>query len=570
MEKRLKKLTISQIKKVYLIMKKKQTTLNKSEIIYKLLQPLKRKYRVHQWEKDGDYIPEKVLQEYFSKEGHLNLKDFSNLSMLNRAAQNPGKLPRNHPNREILRDIKDEFTDLKDAYNAKLRKYNLQQLNKDYQTRLYNSSDSLINFLMNEKNNLQKEFDFAEYIWKQYFDNNIDKNYEDRYDYDFDYEYDDVEFDDLFAYMEDAEALVELFNELGYNYDIASELYGIDDEKLDKAYKELSNLNFVQMLNKLITNSETKFWINNDFDFDKYQKVKAIVKFTLLKLTKKLNDFKSLNILKFILEIINDPLSLYDFSINDILKSAVDKTNIQIVKLLLGYMNNNDLNFKYKKNGNTILMYTIDSIPTHRSPKDVDRLKIIKLLIDNGADVNIKDDNGNTSLIDACQHIYNQNPELIKLLIKNGADVNNRNKHGVTAIQSVAKSSGDDLNKKNAIEIVKLLIKNGADVNLSGHYHSTRVSPLEEAVLANNFEIAELLIKNGANVNSMGYYGTPLMKAQSVKMAKLLIENGADINIKKDSLPDRGKTAFEIHRSQMWPHGMIADFLKKHIKSNKN
>ena len=64
MESRLKKLSISQIRKVYCIMMKhKKTSLSKNNIISKLLQPLQKKYRINRLPKSNDKNRIKKLEK---------------------------------------------------------------------------------------------------------------------------------------------------------------------------------------------------------------------------------------------------------------------------------------------------------------------------------------------------------------------------------------------------------------------------------------------------------------------------------------------------------------------------
>lgn len=59
---------------------------------------------------------------------------------------------------------------------------------------------------------------------------------------------------------------------------------------------------------------------------------------------------------------------------------------------------------------------------------------ITKYLIEQGADVNAKDENGHTPLIYAVQK---NNVEITDILLKNGADVNVKNKRGKTALDFI-------------------------------------------------------------------------------------------------------------------------------------
>jgi ankyrin repeat protein len=75
--------------------------------------------------------------------------------------------------------------------------------------------------------------------------------------------------------------------------------------------------------------------------------------------------------------------------------------------------------------------------------------KVLKLLIDRGADVNAPRDDGQTPL-----HIQNDS-KIVQLLIDNGANVNALNMYGDTP-----------LHLSETLEKVKLLVSNGADINI--------------------------------------------------------------------------------------------------------
>ena len=149
---------------------------------------------------------------------------------------------------------------------------------------------------------------------------------------------------------------------------------------------------------------------------------------------------------------------------------AVMHHDIELVKKLIN--NGVDLNIK-DNDGYTPLMRSMFVIE--------DSEKIIKLLIDAGANVNITDDNnGNTALILWIKSDWkNTSTNKIKLLINAGADVNIKNNYGNTAL--ILASS------RNQIENVKLLIEAGADWNLKNDEDSDFLD-----YLSNNNVIIEL------------------------------------------------------------------------------
>ena len=173
------------------------------------------------------------------------------------------------------------------------------------------------------------------------------------------------------------------------------------------------------------------------------------------------------------------------------------KTKIKVVQLLLE--NGADTEC-ICENNQTVFFKTIFN----------DKLR--EILLEHGADVNAKNDDGNTPLLFADQL------EIVKILIEHGADVNVKNNNGDTPLFFA-----------NQFEIVKILIKHGADVNAKNNDGNT---PLLQAVkYERKFEIAKLLIDSGADVNAKNNDGDmPLFKADEFRIGKLLIDSGADIN----------------------------------------
>lgn len=81
-------------------------------------------------------------------------------------------------------------------------------------------------------------------------------------------------------------------------------------------------------------------------------------------------------------------------------------------------------------------------------------IKLVKSLVNNKSQINMKDNLGETPLIKASE---NGHTEIVKILLKNGANVNAKNDWETTALMLAA--------KEGHTEIVKLLIAAGADIN---------------------------------------------------------------------------------------------------------
>jgi len=129
-------------------------------------------------------------------------------------------------------------------------------------------------------------------------------------------------------------------------------------------------------------------------------------------------------------------------------------------------------------------------------------------LIERGADVRAKDDDGWTPLHWAS---WKDNVEIAELLIEKGADLEAKDNSGRTPLHWAA--------ERNYIEIAKLLLERGADVEAKDKWGET---PLHEASRNNAIEAAKLLIERGADVEAKDNGGyTPLYLAESDEMEAL-------------------------------------------------
>jgi ankyrin repeat protein len=153
----------------------------------------------------------------------------------------------------------------------------------------------------------------------------------------------------------------------------------------------------------------------------------------------------------------------------------------------------------------------------------------VKELIASGTDINQQNEAyGHTALIIACNYDY---VDLAKLLISEGADINIRGNDGSTAL--IAAGS-------NSQELVEILISKGADVKAkmvdgTGVFTQCINGILMESV---SIQLAEILLSNGADINESATTGpvagyTPLMIAtrnNKPELVNFLILNGSDVN----------------------------------------
>ncbi len=192
-------------------------------------------------------------------------------------------------------------------------------------------------------------------------------------------------------------------------------------------------------------------------------------------------------------------------------------------------------------------------------------LSEVKILIDNGANVNATNENGWTSLIIASE--YGQS-EVAKLLLGNGANVNYENK-GWTALMIAA--------QEDQSKVAKVLLDHGANANYEDKDGWTA---LMIAAKEGQSKVTKVLLENGANVDHKlekkeidekealleaitgqnGWGWTALMMAVSEghgEVAKVLLGCGANPDI-TDGL---GRNAWELAKGKR----IMSAILEKHF-----
>ena len=174
---------------------------------------------------------------------------------------------------------------------------------------------------------------------------------------------------------------------------------------------------------------------------------------------------------------------------------------------------------------------------------ELEVFETVKILIENGANVNVNEDteDGVPPLSEACGGNF---LDVIKFLIDKGADVNHLDDQDMTPLMKASSENSED--------IVRFLLSlKNINIELAD---SEGCTALWKAVCAENVNIAKILLDAGANVDvyRSGYnmyflYNNPdgsswtdsdkhtlLMKAMETgncEMVKLLIEKGADTTV---------------------------------------
>ena len=187
-----------------------------------------------------------------------------------------------------------------------------------------------------------------------------------------------------------------------------------------------------------------------------------------------------------------------------LLLAAKDREYMWLLKLLL--KNNADPNIKNNRQ-ETPLLVTRDE-------------EAVKLLVEHGAEVNVRDKSGNTPLLINAKH-----GETVELLVDRGAAVNVQDEEGNTPLLINARDG--------EVDIVELLLENSADPSIRNNLNET---PL---LAASNVEKVKLLVEHGADVDAKDIEGNTslLINASNGKKdtVEFLLKNGADFSIKNNS-----------------------------------
>ena len=190
------------------------------------------------------------------------------------------------------------------------------------------------------------------------------------------------------------------------------------------------------------------------------------------------------------------------------LHQAVEKRQGDRVKLLV----ENGINMNIRDNlGRTALHWAVS-----QGEEDM-----VRLFLDRGADPDVKNDSGTTALHQAVQ---NKKKNMIKILLDGGANPNISNNFGRMALHQVVAQEEEGL--------VRLFLDRGADPNVRD---KNGMTALHWAVFRGQENMAKLLLKYGADLHIKELYGKTVLHVAVSQgkedMVKLLLEYEADPNI---------------------------------------
>ena len=177
--------------------------------------------------------------------------------------------------------------------------------------------------------------------------------------------------------------------------------------------------------------------------------------------------------------------------------------------------------------------------------------KSIPTLLAHGCEINAYDSKGTTALQRAAREL---NVSAVRLLIENGANINIRDEAGMTPLHSVAGNFADTFDETAFAELqdrasilLDLLFQHGADVEARDEQGST---PLHHCALVSNLQQARPFL-NPTNIE--GPTPSPQWRDSltitessiwhdSTRMMKSLLEHGADIMAKNN----KGEIPFDV------------------------
>jgi len=216
-------------------------------------------------------------------------------------------------------------------------------------------------------------------------------------------------------------------------------------------------------------------------------------------------------------------LELYPGSLNEVddegwhaAHSASQTGSLEFLKLMLEY--GQDLNVVEQETGSTPLL-----VATRAQESET-----VKWLIENGADINVRDE-GLWSLLHFATN--EGHLEITQTLVEAGSDVNATESAGVVPLHLAARN-------KNGTECVRYLLDHGADVHLKEQNDSWNAA--HYAAYAGELESLKVLTDAGVEVGIFDKCGwTPLHRAcqsGSLECVLYLLEKGVDLQARDTNL----------------------------------
>jgi ankyrin repeat protein len=147
---------------------------------------------------------------------------------------------------------------------------------------------------------------------------------------------------------------------------------------------------------------------------------------------------------------------------------------------------------------------------------------VVQLLLKKGVDIEAKDIGGHTALHGA---VHNGHEAVVRLLLEKGVGVEVKNNNGDTALHQAA--------WKGHEAVVRLLLEKGVDVEVKNNNGDTA---LHQAAWKGHEAVVRLLLENGADKEGVDDQGGSVLhlaaRGGNINVINLLIDLGLDINAK--------------------------------------
>lgn len=155
------------------------------------------------------------------------------------------------------------------------------------------------------------------------------------------------------------------------------------------------------------------------------------------------------------------------------------------------------------------------------------KVKVVEVLVRHGADVNSVSDTGSTPVRSAC---FMTHLEIVKLLVQNRADIQKPNYNGGTCL----------INSVQSGELCEFLLQNGAMVNATDIQYKTA---LHYAIQEHRLDTTKLLVSYGADPYLQSRYKDDALQTACLKGASEIFEFLVDNVLYQ---PERVASAFEL------------------------